>query len=90
MAEQPTLHRYLGRTFNPLLDTARLGRVDAKVYEVLQDGRPHRRRELLDATGGAAINSSVARLRKLGLTITAARHPLSPKSGDWIYTMEAA
>lgn len=86
MAEQPTLWRYLGRTFDPALDAERLGAVDAKVFSILQDGQWHRRRELVDATGGAAVNSSISRLRKRGVEIEAERDPAAPKdAGAWRY-----
>lgn len=88
---QLTLEAY-GRTYQPSLDQERLGRVDQVVLQILEDGAWHPRRELMDATHGAAVNSSVARIRGRvrfeGMTVASRRDPENPAAGNWSYRLE--
>lgn len=71
------------------LDRPRLDSVDGRVWQALaQDGGWVPRSRLIRLTHGAAINSSISRLRKrYGYSIESRRDPDDPASGNWEYRL---
>jgi hypothetical protein len=78
----------LGPTYHPGLDTERLAGIDGTILRALAgEAGWVNRRHLLALTNGAAVNSSIARLRKRGHEIEARRTPGAEHSGSWEYRL---
>lgn len=60
-----------------------------RVLAVLEDGREHSTRELLDAARVCAVNSIVAELRANGHRITC-RQQVADEGRVWLYRLEGA